>query len=99
MNTDCLPQYLRLIQIIGDPGLSPEQAEVNKQPALTRNGKPKFRHTRPRPAIPGILPISKTSLYEGIKRGIYPRPYHLGGSKTALWKTDELLAAIEKAAV
>lgn len=89
--------YLRLAQIIGQPEVTPEQAEQNQHlPAKTTNGKPKFKHKRPRPGIPALLPISKTAFYDGIKKGLYPKPYHLG--KTAVWKVSEIREALAKIA-
>lgn len=90
-----LPPLLRLKQIIGDRGVSPEEAEANrKRPKTSTTHRP----MRPRPATTGLLSISKTTFYEGVKRGLYPKPYHLHGGKTAVWKTEELLDAINKAA-
>lgn len=96
MDTRALPPYLRLNQIIGQAEVTPEQAAANK--AKTQTAKT-HHYTRPRPAISGLIPISKTSFYAGIKKGIFPKPCHLQGTSTSMWRTDELLAALEKAAV
>ena len=89
--------YLRLHQIIGQPEITPEQAEQHRnQTAKTRNGKPKFRHTRPRPGIPPIIPISKTQWYAGIKAGVYPAPTHLG--RTAVWRVSDIRALLDRQA-
>ncbi len=89
--------YLRLTQIIGQPEITPEQAEQHRnQTATTRNGKPKFRHKRPRPGIPAIIPISKTQWYAGIKAGIYPAPLHLG--RTAVWRVADIRALLDRQA-
>lgn len=88
---------LRLPYIIGQAETTEEQARLNsEQPTTTRNGKPKFKHTRPRPGIPALFPISKTAFYEGIQKGLYPKPYHLG--KTAVWKVREIREALAKIA-
>jgi predicted DNA-binding transcriptional regulator AlpA len=88
---------LRLPYIIGQTEITEEQAKLSAEhPATTCNGKPKFKHKRPRPGIPALLPISKTSFYDGIKKGLYPKPYHLG--KTAVWKVSEIREALAKIA-
>lgn len=94
MDARNFPPLLRLKHIIGESAVSAEEAEANRnRPKTTTTHRP----MRPRPATPGLLPIGKTTFYAGIKRGIFPKPYHLHGSKTAVWKLEELLDAIEKA--
>ncbi len=99
MTANILPAegYLRLVQIIGQPEVTPEQAELHQQqPAKTRNGKPVFRHKRPRPGITPVIPISKTQWYDGIKKGIYPAPVHLG--RTAVWRVSDIRALLDRIA-
>ena len=43
----------------------------------------------------GLLQISKSSFYAGIKSGRFPAPIKLG-PKTSVWKTSSILALIEK---
>lgn len=45
------------------------------------------------PAIPGILPISASSWWAGVKAGRYPQPVKLG-SKVTAWKTSDVLALV-----
>lgn len=40
--------------------------------------------------------IGKTSLYEGIKRGVYPSPRKLGGGRTSVWLSDDVISLIQK---
>jgi hypothetical protein len=89
--------YLRLVQIIGQPEVTPEQAILHqKQPTKTRTGKPKFQHKRPRTGITPVIPISKTQWYDGIKKGIYPAPVHLG--RTAVWRVSDIRALLDRIA-
>jgi prophage regulatory protein len=44
----------------------------------------------------GILPISRSAFYQGIKDGIYPKPVRLG-KRTSAWRMSELLAVIKGA--
>jgi predicted DNA-binding transcriptional regulator AlpA len=41
------------------------------------------------PPIQGILPISRSSWYEGVKSGLYPQPVKLG-SKTSLYRVEDI---------
>jgi predicted DNA-binding transcriptional regulator AlpA len=45
--------------------------------------------------IPTIIPMCKAKWWDGVKKGIYPKPVKLGPRVTA-WKSDDLLALIEK---
>ncbi len=42
-----------------------------------------------------LLPIGRTSLYEGIKIGLYPKPIKLG-KRTVAWREDELKKYIDR---
>ena len=40
------------------------------------------------------VPVSRASLYEGIKLGIYPRPVRIG-KRTVAWRERDIAALIE----
>lgn len=42
-------------------------------------------------------PVSKSKLYDDIKKGRFPAPVKLG-ERVSAWRLDSVLAAIEKAA-
>ena len=42
----------------------------------------------------GLLPISRQSFRNGIKKGIYPKPLHFG--KKIVWKEAEILLIRER---
>jgi len=44
--------------------------------------------------IAPIIPISKSSWWEGVKSGRYPKPIKLG-PRTTVWKYSEILALVE----
>lgn len=48
-----------------------------------------------KPPIPAILPISKSSWWEGVKAGRYPKAIKIGANTTA-WREDEVRALVEK---
>ena len=45
--------------------------------------------------IPAIIPISRTTWYDGIKRGIYPAPIKLSPRVTA-WRASDVYALTQK---
>jgi prophage regulatory protein len=46
------------------------------------------------PEVLTILPISRTTFYEGIRLGIYPKPVRLG-KRTVAWWSGELIEAVQ----
>ena len=105
---DQLPEagFLRLQQIIGQEAVSEEQAAANnrddKSPKRTRKctskrkswNKPK----RPRPYIPPVIPVKKSTWWAGVKSGRYPKPIKLGPNVTA-WRIEDIRALIERLGV
>lgn len=79
-NTTQLPAtgFLRLAQIIG-------------QKEVTASDKGKHR---PRPAIPAIIPVSRSSWWRGVKEGKYPQPVILNARTTA-WRVEDIKRLIE----
>ncbi|WP_136524644.1 helix-turn-helix transcriptional regulator [Geomonas ferrireducens] len=47
------------------------------------------------PPIPPIIPICKTSWWNGVKSGKYPQPIKLG-PRTTCWRKSEVLALLNK---
>ncbi len=70
--------------------------EQNRRPRLLRLsqiiGNPKSK-----PPVEAIIPTSRTSWYEGIKDGRFPKPIKLAGGKSSFWIADEVYAVIEDA--
>ena len=46
---------------------------------------------------PGIIPISRAAWYEGIKKGLYPKPVKLSARSSA-WLASDIEGLIEKIA-
>lgn len=44
--------------------------------------------------IEPIIPISRTSFYNGVADGIYPRPVKLSGGRTSAWRESEIMAVV-----
>ena len=47
------------------------------------------------PPVPPIIPISKSSWWEGVKSGRYPKPKKIGAN-TTVWREDEIRVLVEK---
>lgn len=47
------------------------------------------------PVVLSIIPVSKSTFYEGIKKGIYPAPVKLS-ERTSAWRVEEIRAFIEQ---
>jgi prophage regulatory protein len=45
----------------------------------------------------GLIPVSRTSFYQGIRDGIYPKAVRLG-KRTSVWRISELMRVIERGA-
>jgi len=47
------------------------------------------------PPIPAIIPVSKTSWWQGVKDGRYPPKADMGGFRIAAWRVEDIRALIE----
>jgi predicted DNA-binding transcriptional regulator AlpA len=47
------------------------------------------------PPIPALLPISNSAFWDGIKKGLYPRPVKLS-ARTSAWRVEDIRALIER---
>ena len=81
-----MSHFLRINQIVGQSEVTPEQATVNR---ISGKGP-----CTPRPAIPPLLPISKSSFWAGVKSGRYPQPSKLG-PRTTVWLAKDIFNIIE----
>ena len=53
------------------------------------------RATASAPAIPALIPISRSSWYAGVRSGRFPQPVHLSERVTA-WRVEDIRALIER---
>lgn len=49
------------------------------------------------PPIPPVIPVSKSTWWEGVKSGRFPQPVKLGPRITA-WRVEDIRALIEQVA-
>jgi len=50
------------------------------------------------PPIPAIIPIGRSTFWEGVKSGRFPKPVKLGPRVTA-WRVEDIRALIQQAAL
>ena len=89
--------FLRLPQIIGQRAVAEEEAEQNVRDAEDAKKLGKKSNTKPkraRPAIPAIIPISRSQWYAGIKTGKYPKCVKLG-ARISAWRSRDIEAVVE----
>jgi prophage regulatory protein len=43
----------------------------------------------------GLIPVSRSAFYQGIRDGIYPKPVRLG-KRTSAWRMSELMQVVQK---
>ncbi len=87
-----LPQtgYLRLSRIIGQPAVTEEQAETNRK----RGKGPR----KARPAIPPLIPVGRSSWWDGVRTKRYPQPVKTLGPRITAWRVEDIRALIEQVA-
>lgn len=54
--------------------------------------------TQKRPAIPGIIPVSRSTWWAGVRSGRYPQPTRALGPRITAWRVEDIRALIESAA-
>jgi predicted DNA-binding transcriptional regulator AlpA len=50
------------------------------------------------PAIPAIIPVSKSTWWAGVRSGRYPQPVRSLGDRITAWRVEDIRALIERAA-
>lgn len=52
--------------------------------------------SRGRPAIPAIIPVSRSTWWAGVKSGLYPKPVRVLGPRITAWRVEDVRALIEQ---
>ncbi|QEE24706.1 AlpA family phage regulatory protein [Rhodanobacter glycinis] len=50
------------------------------------------------PAIPAIIPVSRSTWWAGVRSGRYPQPVRTLGDRITAWRVEDIRALIERAA-
>lgn len=77
---------LTIDQIVGAREITPAQAEANR--LAGRRGR------RPRAAIPGLLPMSRSSWWNGIRDGRYPPP-DIRAPGRCYWRESSIMRLLD----
>lgn len=48
------------------------------------------------PPIPPIIPVSKSTWWNGVKSGRYPQPVHTLGQRITAWRVEDIRELIKK---
>ena len=105
--------YLKLVQIIGQKGVSAEQAAANKcrgekleAAELKRQGVDKAdakkwrKHTGPRrarAAVQGLCPMSRSTAYLMMKNGTFPNPVKGICVRASFWRVSDVVEFLTRA--
>jgi prophage regulatory protein len=57
-------------------------------------GKPATKHS---PAVPAIIPVSRSTWWQGVKSSRYPKPTKALGERITAWHVDDIRALIKAA--
>jgi predicted DNA-binding transcriptional regulator AlpA len=49
------------------------------------------------PPIPAVIPVSKSTWWEGVKSGRYPQPVKSLGLRITAWRVEDIRALIKSA--
>ena len=49
------------------------------------------------PPVPPIIPVSKSTWWQGVKDGRYPQPVRSLGQRITVWRAEDIRALIERA--
>lgn len=49
------------------------------------------------PPIPAIIPVSKSTWWQGVKDGRYPQPVRSLGKRITVWRAEDIRALVERA--
>lgn len=52
---------------------------------------------RATPPIPAIIPVSKSTWWQGVKTGRYPQPVRSLGQRITVWRAEDIRALIDRA--
>lgn len=77
--------FVRMSQLATRPAVTPEQARKNAAAGKHPN--------RPRPARPGLLPVTSMTISRWIKAGLFPKPDLVIGT-TKAWNVTTIATKI-----
>lgn len=49
------------------------------------------------PPVPAIIPVSKSTWWQGVKDGRYPQPVRSLGQRITVWRAEDIRTLIDRA--
>lgn len=53
-------------------------------------------NTKAVPPIPPLIPVSKSTWWQGVKEGRYPQPVRTLGTRITVWRIEDIRALIAR---
>ncbi|NOT20607.1 MAG: AlpA family phage regulatory protein [Sideroxydans sp.] len=50
-----------------------------------------------KPPVPAVIPVSKSTWWEGVKSGRYPKPVRTLGVRITAWRVEDIRSLIDAA--
>jgi predicted DNA-binding transcriptional regulator AlpA len=54
-------------------------------------------NAKAKPPVPALIPVSKSTWWQGVKTGRYPQPVRTLGVRITVWRVEDIRALIEQA--
>lgn len=54
-------------------------------------------NSKAEPPIPAVIPVSKSTWWEGVRTGRYPQPVRTLGLRITAWRVEDIRALIDAA--
>lgn len=74
----------------------PETGYLRLSQIVGSPGKPNANP--PEPPTTGLIPVSRSTWWAGVRTGRYPQPTRALGTRITAWRAEDIRALIEKAA-
>lgn len=81
LQSERLPTWLRMNQIA-------TTAERKSRTYISKDGE--IRHIKGQPAKVGLIPLGESTIWQKVRQGTFPKPYHLSNRITA-WKLEDII--------
>jgi prophage regulatory protein len=72
----------------------PETGFLRLYQIIGKAGNPNSKP--PIPPSPGLIPVSKSTWWAGVKSGRYPKPVRSLGERITVWRVEDIRALIEQ---
>jgi predicted DNA-binding transcriptional regulator AlpA len=81
--------------------IDPKRTRIDFMTQLPETGYLRLQqiigNARANPPVPALIPVSKTTWWDGVKSGRFPKPVKLG-PRTTTWRVEDIRTLIEELA-